>query len=228
MAGRFQLALILAGLSASVCLGQNDPQDKQAPDAEKEDKRILFVIPNYRTSPSLHPYVPLTTRQKFKLGSMDSFDRGTVVLAALFAGDAMLQNSDPTFGQGMKGYGHYLGTSYSDLLIGNFMTESLYPTLLHHDPRYFRRGKGTGWSRLGYAAGQIFWTHTDKGGTAFNLSEIGGNATAVAISTSYYPGNRNTGDAVSKFGTQIGVDIAANILKEFWPDLNRKFGRHKK
>jgi hypothetical protein len=47
-------------------------------------------------------------------------------------------------------------------MIGNFMTEAIYPTLLHQDPRYFRRGTGSTWSRLGYAMGQIFITHGDN------------------------------------------------------------------
>jgi hypothetical protein len=106
------------------------------------------------------------------------------------------------------------------------MTEAVFPTLLHQDPRYFRRGTGSGWSRVGYAMGQIFWTHRDSGGTQFNYSEIAGNSVAVAISNGYYANNRNAGDAVSKLGMQVGVDMAANILKEFWPDLERKF-RHK-
>ena len=37
--------------------------------------------------------------------------------------------------------------------------------------------------------------------------------------------NRTAGEAGSKLGLQIGVDMAGNILKEFWPDLERKFGR---
>jgi hypothetical protein len=32
-------------------------------------------------------------------------------------------------------------------------------------------------------------------------------------------------DAGIKLVSQLGVDMAANILKEFWPDLNRKFSR---
>jgi hypothetical protein len=59
----------------------------------------------------------------------------------------------------------------------------------------------------------------------FNFSEIIGNSTAVAISTAYYPDNRTASNAVSKLGVQLGVDLAANILKEFWPDINRKFSR---
>ncbi|HEY4360121.1 MAG TPA: hypothetical protein VGN17_04110 [Bryobacteraceae bacterium] len=69
MTGRLQIGLVLTVLAAGLCRGQNDPQDNQAASGDKEDKRILWVIPNYRTSPSLNPYVPLTARQKFKLGS---------------------------------------------------------------------------------------------------------------------------------------------------------------
>ena len=76
--------------------------------------------------------------------------------------------------------------------------------------------------------GQIFWTHADLGGTQFNFSEIVGNSTAVAISTAYYPEGRDVASAVSNLGSQIGVDMASNILKEFWPDLHRKFSRERK
>ena len=188
-------------------------------------KRIFGFIPNYRTSPSLVNYEPLTTTQKFKLATQDSFDRGTFVLAAAFAGEGQLTNSNKSFGQGAAGYGRYYGTSLADWVIGDYMTEAIYPTLFHEDPRYFRRGTGSKWSRLGYAVGQIFWTHTDSGGTQFNYSEIVGNSTAVAISNAYYPDNRTASDAVSKLGTQIGVDMASNILKEFSPDIYRKFSR---
>jgi hypothetical protein len=192
---------------------------------KQESKRIFGIIPNYRTSPSLHPYSSIGTREKFKIASQDSFDRGTFLLAAAFAGEAQLTNSNPSFGQGLAGYGRYLGTSYADFVIGDFMTEAIYPTLLHQDPRYFRCGTGSAWARLGYAVGQIFWTHNDSGSTGFNYSEIIGNSTAVAISNAYYADNRDFSDAAIKLGNQIGVDMAANILKEFWPDLQRKFSR---
>jgi hypothetical protein len=188
-------------------------------------KRIFGIIPNYRSSPSLKNYAPITVKEKFKIASQDSFDRGTIALAAAFAGEGMLAHSDPSFGQGVAGYSRYFGTAYSDFVIGNFMTEGIYPTILHQDPRYFRKGHGSGLSRLGYAAGQIFWTHNDNGTTGLNYSELAGNATAVAIGLSYYPDDRNVGDAVSQWGTQIAVDMASNILKEFWPDMERKLHR---
>lgn len=190
-----------------------------------ESRRIFGIIPNNRTSPSLTNYKPLTTAQKFEIARQDSFDRGTVILAAAFAADGQLTNASPSFGQGVKGYARYFGSSYGDFVIGNYMSEAIFPTLLHQDPRYFRRSAGSKWSRLGYAMGQIFRTHTDSDRTQFNYSEILGNSSAVAISNLYYPDSRNAADASVKLGTQIGVDMASNVLKEFWPDISRRFSK---
>jgi hypothetical protein len=205
---------------------QQDAPSPAADQADQEDHRILGIIPNYRTSPTLKDYRPLTPKQKFTVAAEDSFDRGTFVLAALFAADAQWTHATPSFGHGVPAYTRYYAASVSDLVIGDLMTEAIYPALLRQDPRYFRRGVGTGWGRLGYAVGQIFWTHTDAGGTQFNASEIVGNATAVAIGNAYYPDNRTVSSNISKFSIQIGTDMAANILKEFWPDLDRMFSHH--
>ena len=199
---------------------------RRASTVPQESKRIFGIIPNNRTSPSLKDYQPLSSKQKFQIARQDSFDRGTVVLAAAFAGYDQLTNANRSFGQGFEGYGRYFGASYADFVIGNYMTEAIFPSLLHQDPRYFRRGIGSGWSRLAYSVGQIFWTHTDSDRTQFNYSEILGNSTAAAISNAYYQANRSVADSASTLGIQIGVDMASNVLKEFWPDVERKF-RHR-
>ena len=196
------------------------------PAPEPLPKRIFGIIPNYRSNPSLKDSKPLTAGQKFRLAARDSFDPGTFLLAGAFAGIAQASNSTPSYGQGMAGYGRYYGSTYGDLMIGNFMTDAVYPSLLHQDPRYFRRGTGSTGSRLAYAVGQIFITHGDNRRTQFNFSEICGNATAVAISNAYNPDNRTASDAVSRLGIQLGLDMAGNILKEFAPDFYRKV--HKK
>ena len=191
--------------------------------SDQQSRHILGIIPNYRTFPSLVDYKPLTSGQKFKIASEDSLDRGTFALAGLFGGLGQLTNSNKSFGQGAAGFGRYFGASYGDLLIGNYMTEAVYPSLLHQDPRYFRRGAGSGRSRFFYAISQVFWTHRDSGGTQFNYSEWLGNSTAVAISNAYYRDQRSASDSISKLTMQVGVDAFGNVLKEFWPDLQRKF-----
>jgi len=226
--------LLLMLLPAAVFCQPADPPAEppaiqpavQAP--EPHASRIFGVIPNYRTSPSLVNYKPLTVKEKFVIAYQDAFDRGTFALAAAFAGEGMLTKSSPSFGEGVEGYAKYWGASFADQAIGDYMTDAVFPSLLHQDPRYFRRGTGSGLSRLGYAMGQIFWTHKDSGGGQFNYSEICGNATAVAIANAYYPDGRTAADNVTRLGTQVATDMAGNVLKEFWPDLRRKFSRDKK
>jgi hypothetical protein len=190
-----------------------------------ERKRIFLIIPNYRTSPSLENYHPLTAGEKFRIASEDTLDRGTITLGAILGAEGQLTNSNRTFGQGAEGYSRYFGAAYGDLFVGNYMTEAVFPTLLHQDPRYFRRGTGSGWARLGYSMSQIVLTRSDSGSRQFNYSEVVGNSAAVAISNAWYADNRNAGSAASQLGMQIGFDMAGNILKEFWPDLERRFSR---
>jgi len=227
----FQSLIVTAVLVLAPAISaQNTPADPPNPEKpqgtsppEPETKRMFGIIPNYRSSPSLVDYKPLSPKEKFKIASQDSFDRGTVILAGLFAGQGQLSNSNPSFGQGAAGYARYFGTAYADFVIGNYMTEFIFPTVLHQDPRYFRKGTGSGLSRTGYAVSRLFVTQVDSGGRAFNFSEVGGNSAAVAISMAYYPDNRDVSSGVSKLGIQLAVDGASNILKEFWPDIHRKF-----
>jgi hypothetical protein len=170
---RIAYTAIAVALFASASLSQTTSAGDPLPTSE--GKRILGIVPNYRTSPTLRNYVPLGSGEKFGIATQDAFDRGTAVLAAAFGGEAQMTNANRAFGQGGAGFAKYSGAAYGDFIIGDYLTEGVFPTLLHQDPRYFRRGTGSGWSRLGYSMGQIFWTHRDSGGTAFNYSEAIGN-----------------------------------------------------
>ncbi len=222
--GSLCTVLVLALMSPAVTAAQDEPASTEH-STPTESKRIFGIIPNYRTAPLLKDSTPLSAREKFAIAAQDSLDRGTFMLAAGFGGEAQFFGASPSFGHGLTAYARYTAASYADWVSGNVMTEGLYPTILHQDPRYFRRGEGSGWSRLRYAVGQIFWTHVDSGGTQLNFSELLGNATAVAISNVYYPDNRAVANGASKFVVQIGVDMAANVLKEFSPDLERALSR---
>jgi hypothetical protein len=219
-------AAAIALLTGSLGLCQSNPTGVQP---EPESKHLLWILPNYRTSPSLTDYKPLTVREKFNVAAQDSFDRGTMIQAVLFGLENQRTNSNRAFGQGVAGSAQYLGASYGDFVIDDYMTEAIVPSLLHQDPRYFRRGTGGVWSRVVYAIGQTWWrTHHDSGRGQFNYSEWLGTSAAVAISDAYYADHRDARDNVSQLGLQIGVDTAGNILKEFYPDLVHKFGhKHK-
>ncbi len=221
---------ILFGLTAlalapALALAQAPAPEEDHASADVEHKRILWIIPNYRTSPTLADYQPLTVKQKFTVAWQDARDPGTFALAGLFAAQGQLTASAPSFGTGAGASAKYYAAALTDFVVGDVMTEAVFPSLLHQDPRYFRRGTGRGWARLGTALGQIVWTHADRGGSQFNLSEIAGNAAAVGIGNAYYPDNRTLAGNLSKLAIQLGVDAASNVLKEFAPDLDRLFSK---
>ena len=197
-------------------------QPGQTETAPPPDKRVFGVLPNYRTANESAVYTPITAKQKFTIAAKDSFDYPLVGLAAFIAAYGQLDNSHPQFGQGWAGYGRRVGTTYADQAIGNMMTEGIFPSLLHEDPRYFRRGYGSVWSRTFYAASRVLVTKTDAGGTRFNFSEVVGNGVGTAISNAYYTDDHTVGDNVEKLGQQIGIDAISQVLKEFWPDIKHK------
>ncbi|HEX3681436.1 MAG TPA: hypothetical protein VHU83_02765 [Bryobacteraceae bacterium] len=188
---------------------------------EGEDKRVLGVLPNYRTAEMNAVGHPLTPEQKLRIAAKDSFDYPLIILGGAYAALYQLENSHPEFGQGLKGYARRFGTSYCDQVDGNIMTEGLFPILLKEDPRYFRMAEGSKARRTWYALSRIVVTRTDAGNKTFNFSEIVGNGVAAGIGLSYYPDNRNVRDYLQNWGTELGTDAVSQVLKEFWPDVKR-------
>ena len=50
-----------------------------------------------------------------------------------------------------------------------------------------------------------------------------GNGTVAAIDNWYYPDARGLNGTLQRMGTQIGTDAISGVLKEFWPDIKRKW-----
>jgi hypothetical protein len=214
-----QFCIVTLVLLARLAAAQDNTQPAK-------DKRAFGILPNNRTTEASAPFHPISFREKMTIACKDSFDYPVLLTAAGFAGLYQLQNDNPSFGQGMAGYGKRLGAAYGDQLIGNMLAEGLIPGALHEDPRYFRLGEGSKGHRLAYAVSRILITRTDSGRESFNFAEVGGNAAAAAISNAYYPDTRSASDNAEKFAMQLGTDALSNVLKEFWPDVKRHFQHH--
>jgi len=218
--------VLLVPLMAGCACAQGsapDPVDPPGnPVRPAEDKRVFFVIPNNRTTEKSIPFSPISARRKMIIAAKDSFDWPVLPTAGLFAGLYQLENQNPSFGQGVKGYAQRYATAYGDQMIGNIMTEGIWAAMLHEDCRYFRAGAGSKLGRAGYALSRILVTRTDPGGSTFNFAEWGGNATAVAISNAYYPDTRTASDNLQRLLIACGTDAFSNVLKEFWPDVKRR------
>jgi hypothetical protein len=183
---------------------------------------LFWVFPNYQMVEEEKPIVPLTTGEKFKIATQDSFDPLAFPVAGFYAGIAHVRNQYEEWGRGPEGYGKRYGAAFADQTISNFMVEGAFPSLLHEDPRYFRLGRGGFWHRTGYALSRVFVVRKDRGGSEFNYSEFAGNGVMAAAGNAYYPsGDRTLAATGSRLGLQIGMDLVFNVGKEFWPDIRR-------
>jgi len=204
-------------------------QPKVEPDdSGQQTKRILWIVPNFR-SVSANTYLPpLSFREKFWLATQDSFDYSSFIYAGIFAGAAMSGKSEPSFGQGAAGYGDYFGHTFADDTVENYMVEAVMPSLTKEDPRYYTLGTGGFFKRSGYALSRLLITRTDSGKRTLNLSEVVGAGAAAGIGNTYYPTNTNQFvQTYQRWMSQIAQDGIGNLFKEFWPDVNKGVFHHK-
>jgi hypothetical protein len=206
----------------------NTQQDQQEQKTGTSNDRIFWAMPNFLTVKGA-TIPPLTAKQKFSVVARSAFDYFEYPWYGLLAGISQAENSDAGYGQGMEGYAQRYGAAFADGTIENFMVGAVLPSALHQDPRYYEMGKGGFWHRTEYAVSRLFITRSDSGHAEFNFSEIVGSAISASISSfTYHPrGERNIGNAATVWGTEIGYDGITIEVKEFWPDIHRKFTKKK-
>jgi hypothetical protein len=144
--------------------------------------------------------------------------------AAVDAATAQMDKDDPTYRQGASGYGKRYGAAVVDNFTGDFFGIFLYPSLFRQDPRYYRLGQGSAQARFGHALAHRFVTRSDSGSLMPNYSEWFGTVSSKALSNLYHPGNlRGFGPTATRVGTSVANDMAWDVLREYWPEIARKF-----
>jgi hypothetical protein len=202
----------------------DSPQPKTEQNQDQgggQTKRILWIIPNFR-SVSANTYLPPQTfKEKFWLATQDSFDYSAFIYEGIVAGIAMAGKSEPQFGQGASGYGLYYAHTFADGTIENYFVEAIVPAVTKEDPRYYTLGHGGIFKRTGYALSRLVITRNDAGHNTFNFSEIVGAGAAAGVSNLYYPPQNTWVKTYQRWGSQILQDGISFVFKEFWPDVNR-------
>jgi len=163
-------------------------------------------------------------KDKFILLVRDTFDPISFLSAAFNAGLDQASHRDPTFGQGAEGYGKRFGADFAGQTTWRFFTDFAYPTIFKEDPRYYRLIHGSGRRRFFHAVEHTFVAQRDSGKHMFNFSGWLGTATAVALNDVYHPGNeRGLSPALRRGGYSLASGMGFGVLREFWPDIARKF-----
>lgn len=207
------------------------PVQQSNPDTSlegKQTKRILGIVPNFRSVSVDAKLKPLTVKEKFIGATEDSFDYSSLIFAGMLAGVAMAQDSYPQFHQGAAGYARYYWHNFTDQTIENYTVEFFLPVALRQDPRYYTLERGGFFKRVAYSFSRVAITRQDDGRETFNASEVVGAGAASAISSLYYPTVDRTWTKIGqRWATSVGLDGATFVFKEFWPDINNKIFHQK-
>ena len=194
----------------------------------EQTKRILGFIPNFRSVSADVILPPQTAKDKFKIGLQDTFDYSNFIFVGAQAGLSEATDSYPAFHQGARGYGRYYWHTFADQSDENIWVESILPAAFHEDSRYYTLGHGGFIKRTAYAISRVIITRTDSGTESFNAPEIIGAGGAAGISSAYYPKQYCTWTKTGqRWLTNVILDGASFVVREFWPDVHSAFRHHR-
>ncbi len=185
-------------------------------------KRILGFIPNFQTkNDDPANQQPLTVKQKFALSFHQSVDFSAHIGNLFQAALQQASDTQPHYGEGWGPYAERFGAAEGDQASSAFFIFGLLPSILHDDPRYFRKGPSHSIkSRLYYSATRTVITRKDSGEPTFNIPQVAGQLFQQSISTIYYPAEDRTAERVfENWGTTLAYNSAYNVVKEFYPDV---------
>jgi hypothetical protein len=188
---------------------------------QQQTKLILGIVPNFRALSAGVMLPPQSVKEKFATGLRDSFDYSSFLTAGVQAGLRQKMDYYPAFRQGAAGFSRYYWRAFADQADRKLWVESIFPTVLHEDNRYYTLGRGSFVKRAKYALTRAVITRDDNGATTFNVAEVIGSGAAAGISSSYYPSEYRTWTKTGEHWlANIALDSGAYVAREFWPDIH--------
>ncbi len=180
-----------------------------------EQQRVFKVFPNFYSSFDWNA-PPMLPKQKYRLALRSLVDPVTFLTTGAVAGAEQYRNVFPSFGSGWDGYAKRYGAFYATHASGALLTEAVFPSIFHADPRYFIMGKGSTKARAYHAIASTFVTRGDDGSRKVNFPEILGDFSAAALSNAYFPASERGGSLVliNGFG-DLGGNMVGNLIREF-------------
>ena len=203
---------------------QSPPAQTQ-PAAQGEANRGVTVpaVAVPESSTIRHP--PLTTWEKFKYHMQRSVDATEFLRAG--AGGALNQWRDhPTeWGQGWDAYGVRVASHFGQHFVKQQILFGVQ-AIDHESPEHLRSHRHGFTNRVKDSIRYTFTSGTDSGKFMPAYSRFIATYGAAFISRAWYPEQYHTFTSGLQAGsTSIGIDVGMNLLREFWPDIKKRF-RH--
>jgi len=181
-------------------------------------ERKSLVFPDLATTKeTLSPW------DKFKLAANNSVAVSTVGVSLVSAAYGQAVDSPEGYGQGGEGYAKRFGANMARAASDNIFGTFLIASVIHQDPRFYVK-KGLSFRQsVKYAAVRVLKTRSDNGQSVTNFAGLMGPLAGEALANTYYPaGSRGVGDTFVRYSADLGWKFAGNLLKEYWPDINKK------
>ena len=127
------------------------------------------------------------------------------------------------WGKSGAGFEKRAASLYGQFVIGALIEDGV--KVIHkEDTRYRRRGEGNFFKRTGYAIATTFVARRPDGGNTPAFSLLANAYGSWAIATRWSPRELQTPASIAQWGTTgLGVTVVADVFREFWPDLKKRF-----
>jgi hypothetical protein len=194
----------------------------QAADQERDRARI-----EPGTSASNTEYRrPLTVTEKYEYGLHRVFGTGEAARVLFGAALDQWRNDPHEWGQGWDSFGVRAASHFGQHLVKEHLAFGVR-AIDHEDPRPLRSMRSGFTARALDALKYTVVARSDSGHLMPAYSRFVANYGTVAVSKfGWWPSRyHTTGEILSSGTASLGVDAGMNVLREFWPDLKRKFHR---
>jgi hypothetical protein len=211
---------VLVGVSPSASSASREDDGNQ--NSDRLTSETFFASASHST------YSQVKSRDRLRAFLRHTCSPSALAGTMLDAERAQLHNDWPGYGRGFQGFGKRYGALLADRSASSFFGTFLLPTLLHHDPRYFRLGPESSiWRRMGYALTRVGVARDDNGTDTFNSSLLLGTILSNSLANAYYPKHqRGLPETISRTETSLLGHVQSNLSREFFPDLERFLWKH--
>jgi hypothetical protein len=201
---RYSLLLCLLIL-AGTCRAQDDGSQSQ-PDTLAPADRLAGPVP--APASVLH----------------DLFSPAALGQTLAASVEDQLRHFPSQWGEGLTGgYPKRAASEYGQVALGNLI-QSGVQKLHKEDPRYFRRGEGNFFLRTFHIISNTLVVHATDGTRTVSLALPAEAYGSWAIASLWYPAAQHNAGAFFRYGSaNVGVKMAGNFFREFWPDVKALF-----
>ena len=166
-------------------------------------------------------YTPLDLTQKYLYSFNEMAGPAHWVGFAVHAGLDQFRKSPGAWGNGADSFSVRMANVFGL----SFLRQNIafgVRAFDREDPRYFRKGKGTGRERTKYAFTRTFMARNDDGGWMPAYSRLAADYATPFLAQTWRPEKFGIGRGFRGGSVAVGIGFGSNVWQEFWPDLKKK------